>query len=259
MPAIYSDGCPLHVEVEGPATAPVLMFSNSLGVDLSMWERQVATFARHFRVVRYDRRGHGRSGVTPGPYSMEQLARDDLAIMDALNLDKVHFCGISMGGMVGQWLGAFAPERIDRLVLSNTSCFYPLKDPWHDRIKTVRASGIAAIADTVLGIWFTKDFHSREPETIAHFRRMLVSSPVDGYVGCCAAVRDMDHREILAKITAPTLIIAGRHDNSTTIENAEFIRSRIPGAQMTILNAAHISNVEQATAFNTEVLGFLST
>jgi 3-oxoadipate enol-lactonase len=112
MPVIHSDGCPLHVEIEGPESAPVLMFSNSLGVDLSMWEPQVGTFSRHFRVVRYDRRGHGRSGVTPGPYTMEQLARDDLAIMDGLGLERVNFCGISMGGMVGQWLGAFAPDRL---------------------------------------------------------------------------------------------------------------------------------------------------
>lgn len=258
MPVIQSDGCPLHVDIEGPETAPVLMFSNSLGVDLSMWQPQVGTLSRHFRIVRYDRRGHGRSGVTPGPYTMEQLARDDLAIIDGLGLERVNFCGLSMGGMVGQWLGAFAPERIGRLVLANTSCYYADKTPWNDRIKTVREKGIDAVADMVLGLWFTKPFHAREPETIARFRQMLVSTPVEGYVSCGAAVRDMDHRDILAKIQPPTLVIAGRHDGSTTVEAAEFIRSRVPGAQMTILDAAHISNVEQATAFTTEVLGFLT-
>ena len=257
MPVIHSDGCPLHVQIDGPEGAPVLMLSNSLGVNLSMWEPQVAHFARQFRVVRYDRRGHGKSGVTPGPYTMEQLARDDLAIMDALGLAKVSFCGISMGGMVGQWLGAFAPERIDKLILSNTSCHYPLKDPWNDRIKTIREHGIGAIADTVLGIWFTKDFHAREPETIKRFRAMMVSTPLEGYIGCAAAVRDMDHRDVVTKIKLPTLLIAGRHDNSTTVEAAEFIRDRIPGAKFTVLDAAHISSVEQASAFNAEVLGFL--
>jgi 3-oxoadipate enol-lactonase len=249
MPVIHSDGCPIHVEVEGPDTAPVLMLSNSLGVDLSMWEPQVGPFSRHFRLVRYDRRGHGQSGVTPGPYTMEQLARDDLAILDALGIAKANFCGISMGGMVGQWLGAFAPERIDRLVLSNTGSFYPLKDPWNDRIKIVRQGGVA--------VWFTNDFHAREPATVKRFRDMLVSNVIEGYVGCAAAVRDMDHRDILARIKAPTLLIAGRHDGSTTIEAAEFIRDRIPGAKLEILDAAHISNIEQATAFNAEVLGFL--
>jgi 3-oxoadipate enol-lactonase len=257
MPVIHSDGCPIHVEVEGPASAPVLMLSNSLGVNLSMWEPQLAPFARHFRLVRYDRRGHGRSGVTPGPYTMEQLGRDDLAIMDGLGFDKVNFCGISMGGMVGQWLGAFAPERIDRLVLANTSSFFPLKDPWNERIKTVRERGIGAVADTVLGLWFTKDFHAREPETVARFHAMMVSTPLEGYVSGAAAVRDMDHRDILANIKAPTLLIAGRHDNSTTVEASEFIGSRIAGAKLTILDAAHISNVEQAAAFNAEALGFL--
>lgn len=258
MPVIHSDGCPLHVEIEGPETAPVLMLSNSLGVDLSMWEPQIGPLAKQFRVVRYDRRGHGRSGVTPGPYSMEQLARDDLAIMDALGLERVNFCGISMGGMVGQWLGAFAPERLNRLVLANTTSYYPDKTPWNDRIKLIREKGVGAVADMVLGLWFTKGFHEREPATVAHFRDMLVSNSVEGYVSCGAAVRDMDHRDILVKITVPTLVIAGRFDGSTTIENAEFIRSRVPGAQMTILDAAHISNVEQATAFTTEVLGFLN-
>jgi 3-oxoadipate enol-lactonase len=257
MPVIHSDGCPLHVEVDGPEGAPALMLSNSLGVNLSMWEPQLAPFARHFRLVRYDRRGHGRSGVTPGPYTMEQLARDDLAIMDGLGLAKVNFCGISMGGMVAQWLGAFAPERIDKLILSNTSCHYPLKEPWNDRIKTIRDGGIDAIADTVLGIWFTENFHAREPETIKRFRKMMVSTPLEGYIGCAAAVRDMDHRDVVAKIKLPTLLIAGRHDGSTTVEAAEFIHDRIPGAKLTILDAAHISNVEQAAAFNAEVLGFL--
>jgi 3-oxoadipate enol-lactonase len=257
MPAIQSDGCPLHVEIDGPEGAPVLMLSNSLGVNLSMWEPQLAPFMRHFRLVRYDRRGHGRSGVTPGPYTMEQLARDDLAIMDGLGLAKVNFCGISMGGMVAQWLGAFAPERIDKLILSNTNCHYPLKDPWNDRIKTIREHGMGAIVDTVLGIWFTKNFHAREPETIKRFREMMVSTPPEGYIACASAVRDMDHRDIVARIKAPTLLIAGRHDASTTVEAAEFIRDRIPGAKFTILDAAHIANVEQASAFNAEVLGFL--
>lgn len=258
MPVIQSSGCPLHVEIDGPETAPVVMFSNSLGVDLSMWAPQIAAFAKHFRVVRYDRRGHGRSGDPPGPYTMEQLARDDLAVMDALGLERVNFCGISMGGMVGQWLGAFAPERLNRLVLANTTCYYPDKNPWNDRIKLIREKGVGAVAETVLGLWFTKGYHEREPNTVQHFRNMLVSNSVEGYVSCAAAVRDMDHREILAKVAVPTLVIGGRFDASTTIENAEFIRSRVPGAQMTILDAAHISNVEQAAGFTAEVLSFLT-
>src|SRR5580692_11115404 len=135
---VDADGCPLWVEVEGPTQAPVLMLSNSLGTDLHMWDAQVAAFTQRFRLIRYDRRGHGKSGVPPGPYTMERLGRDVLGILDHMGFRKINWCGLSMGGMVGQWLGANAPERIDRLVLANTSCYYPIKDPWNERIAYVR-------------------------------------------------------------------------------------------------------------------------
>jgi 3-oxoadipate enol-lactonase len=258
MPVIQADGCPIHVQIDGPERAPVLMLSNSLGTTLHMWDDQVQPFTQHFGVVRYDRRGHGRSGVPKGPYAMERLGRDALAVMNGLGLKKVHWCGLSMGGMVGQWLGANAPDRIDRLVLSNTSSYFADKAAWHDRIKTVGDSGLAAIADRVMTLWFTKDFRDREPDTVAGMKEMMLSTPVDGYLACCEAVRDMDHREILGKITAPTLVIAGRHDPATTLEAAEFIRSRIPGAAMTVLEAAHIANVEQPHDYADTVLGFLT-
>src|SRR5580704_17496298 len=217
MPTIDADGCPLHVELEGPEQAPVLMLSNSLGTTLRMWDAQAPKFTRHFRLLRYDRRGHGQSGVPKGPYSMERLGRDVLKILDALRVQKVHWCGLSMGGMVGQWLGANAPTRIDRLILSNTSCYYPDKTLWHERIKAVSEGGIAAIADRSLGAWLSSGFSERDPPTTAHMKAMLLSTPVEGYLGCCAAVRDMDHREILAKITALTLVIAGRRDTATPV------------------------------------------
>lgn len=258
MPVIDANGCPIHVQVEGPERAPALMLSNSLGATLQMWDPQAEELAKHFRLVRYDRRGHGRSGVPKGPYSMEMLGRDALAIMDALGLDKVSWCGLSMGGMVGQWLGARAPQRIERLILSNTSAYYPDKSPWHDRIKAVREGGIAAVADRVLAAWFTTDFAAREPDTVARMKAMMLATPVEGYVANCEAVRDMDHREILRDITAPTLVIAGRHDPATPVEAGEFIRSRIPGASLTVIDAAHVANVEQPHAYLDAVLGFLT-
>jgi len=258
MPVIQSDGCPLNVEVAGAENAPVLMLCNSLGTDLHMWDPQVDAFTKHFRLVRYDRRGHGKSGVTKAPYSMDMLGRDALAVMDGLKLTKVNWCGLSMGGMVGQWLGANAPNRIDRLVLSNTNCYYPIKDPWNERIKFVSEKGLAALAGTNMERWFTKDFREREKAVIARMTEVFVKTPLEGYVGCCTAVRDMDHRELLAKIEAPTLIIAGRDDVATPLENAIYIQNRIPGAALTVLEAAHISNVEQAAAFTGEVLGFLA-
>ena len=146
MPHIQADGCTIHVEVEGREQSPVLMLSNSLGTNLHMWDEQVAPFAHHFRLVRYDRRGHGKSDAPKGPYSMERLGRDVLAILDGLGIATTNWCGLSMGGMVGQWLGANAAGRIDKLILSNTACYYPDKQIWADRIKFARNNGIAVVA-----------------------------------------------------------------------------------------------------------------
>jgi len=208
--------------------------------------------------VRYDRRGHGRSGVTKGPYSMQQLGRDALAIMDALSIKRTNWCGLSMGSMVGQWLGANAPERIERLVLSSSSCYYASKESWNDRIKSVREVGMGSIGPFVMDRWFTKAFREREPAIIAKMTATLAATAVDGYVACCEAVRDMDHRELLHKIKAPTLLIAGRHDPATTVENAEFIRDRVSRSKLVVLEAAHISNIEQAEKYTASVLGFLN-
>lgn len=257
MPTIQSNGCPIHVEVEGPEDKPVLMLSNSLGTDLHMWDPQVAALTRHFRLVRYDRRGHGKSGVPKGPYTMEMLGRDVLAVLDALKIEKINWCGLSMGGMVGMWLGANAPQRINRLILSNTSAYFADKEIWNGRIKTVREKGLASIVGGTMERWFTAGFRQREPNKIAWLSEMFLATNPEGYIACGEAVRDMDHREIITSITAPTLVIAGRHDPATTVEHGEFIRSRIPGASMTVLDAAHIANVEQPQAYTDAVLGFL--
>src|SRR5215475_7271003 len=188
MPMIDADGCLLNVSVEGRDAGPTLMLSNSLGSTIKMWEPQMKAFTEQFRVIRYDRRGHGKSGVAPGPYSMERFGRDVLAILDDLNIDKVHWCGLSMGGMVGQWLGANAPERMGRIVLANTACYYPDPANWLNRIKLVTDGGIAAIADTVLAAWLTVDFREREPQVAANLKAMLLATPVAGYIACCEAL-----------------------------------------------------------------------
>jgi 3-oxoadipate enol-lactonase len=257
MPTIEADGCPIHVEVEGPESAPALMLSNSLGTDLHMWDAQAPAFAKHFRLVRYDRRGHGRSGAPPGPYSIEMLGRDVLAVLDGLGIRKTNWCGLSMGGMVGMWLGANAPERIERLVLSNTTGGFASKDPWNDRIKIVREKGMAALVDLTMERWFTKEFRERHDDKVKPVRETLLKTPVQGYIGCCEAIRDMDQRDTIGAITAPTLIIAGRHDPATTVEAAEFIRDRITGAKLAVLDAAHISNIEQPETYTKTVLDHL--
>jgi 3-oxoadipate enol-lactonase len=258
MPIIYADGCMINVLVEGRDRGPTLMLSNSLGCTLQMWEPQMRTLSQLFRVIRYDRRGHGNSSAPPGPYSMERFGRDVLAILDDLNIEKVHWCGLSMGGMVGQWLGANAPQRFDKIILANTACYYPDPTNWLNRIEAVKKGGIVAVADTVIAGWLTAEFREREPAATAWMKAMLLDSPVQGYLACCEALSTLDQRELLPKIKSPTLIIAGRHDMATPVSAAELIRSRIPGASMTLLEAAHISNVEQPHDFTEAVVGFLA-
>ncbi|HWZ41808.1 MAG TPA: 3-oxoadipate enol-lactonase [Bradyrhizobium sp.] len=258
MPMIDADGCLLNVSVEGRDGGPTLMLSNSLGTNLNMWEPQMKALTQVFRVIRYDRRGHGKSQVPPGPYSMERFGRDVLAILDDLNIEKVHWCGLSMGGMVGQWLGANAPERMGKIILSNTACYYADPTNWHNRIKAVKEGGIAAVAETVIAGWLTADFREREPQITANLKAMLLASPVPGYLACCEALSTLDQRELLPAIKSPTLVIAGRQDMATPIAAGEFIRSKIPGASLTILDAAHISNIEQSHAFTDTVVGFLT-
>jgi 3-oxoadipate enol-lactonase len=257
MPVIQSGTCPINVQVDGRDNAPVLILSNSLGTNFGMWDPQVPALSQHFRLVRYDRRGHGQSGAPAGPYTMEMLGRDVLAIMDGLGIKKANWCGLSMGGMVGQWLGANAPDRFDGLVLCNTSSYYADKAAWADRINAVKTGGLAAVAAGVANRWFTAGFIEREPDKVERLRQMVRDTSLEGYLGCCDAIRDMDLRDFLPKIAAPTLVIAGKHDVATPPADAEFIRERIPGAKLVMLDAAHISNVEQADKFTVEVLGFL--
>jgi 3-oxoadipate enol-lactonase len=258
MPDIkVDDGCTIHAEIEGPESAPVLMLSNSLGTDLHMWDDQVAPFTQHFRLLRYDRRGHGKSDAPKGPYSMERLGRDVLGVLDAIGIAKINWCGLSMGGMAGQWLGGNAQNRIDKLILSNTACYYPDKTMWDARIKLVTEKGLEGIVDGNMERWFTKEFRERSPQATARIRAMFLNTKRDGFLGCCEAIRAMDHRQLLAKITAPTLVIAGRHDPATPLEGNEFIKQHIPGAKLAVLEAAHIANVEQPKAYTDTVLGFL--
>jgi 3-oxoadipate enol-lactonase len=258
MPVINADDCPINVEVEGPDGAPCLILSNSLGTMLQMWDAQVAPFTKSFRLVRFDRRGHGKSGVPKGPYSMERLGRDVLAVMDGLGIKNANWCGLSMGGMEGMWLGANAGHRFDRLVLCNTSSYFADKKSWNDRLALVRQNGVASFAKANMERWFTQGFRERAPDTVAQISLMFSSTPLEGYVACGQAVRDMDHRDLLPQIKVPTLVIVGRHDPATVPEAGKFVCDNIPGAALVTLDAAHLSNIEQAEEFNKAVLGFLA-
>jgi 3-oxoadipate enol-lactonase len=258
MPIIKADdGCPLNVEVEGKDGAPALMLSNSLGTDLHMWDDQAAEFGKHFRLIRYDRRGHGKSAVPNGPYSFDRFGRDIIAILDALKIDKVNWCGLSMGGMDGQWLGANAANRVSKLVLANTNFYYADKGPWTDRIKFVRDKGLKELVGLNMERWFTKGFRDRAPQAIARMTAMFTATNPDGYIACVEAIRDMDFRASNPKVTTPTLVIVGAQDPATPPAAGEAIAKAIKGAKLVALDAAHISNVEQPQAFTKAVLDFL--
>ncbi|MEV0714786.1 3-oxoadipate enol-lactonase [Asanoa sp. NPDC050611] len=231
-------------EVAGPPAAPVVVLGSSLGTTRAMWAPQIAALSTEFRVVAYDHRGHGASPVPPGPYAIEDLGRDVLELLDHLGLRQVHYAGLSLGGMVGMWLAAHAPERIDRLALLCTSAHMPPASGWHRRAATVRAEGMSAVADAVVARWFTPAF---PPDEVATFHKALVANDPAGYAACCAAIAGMDLRPALGRITAPTLVIAGAADAATPPEpHARTIVDGI-GARLVVLpDAAHLASVERA-------------
>jgi 3-oxoadipate enol-lactonase len=249
----------LHYLLEGTPGAPVLVLSNSLGTDLSMWEPQMPALLEKFQVLRYDGRGHGQSTVTPGPYSIGQLAGDVAALMDYLEIGRAHFCGLSMGGMIGMWLGTNLGRRLDRLVLSNTAAKIGTAEGWNARIARVQTEGMAAVVPGIVDIWFTKNFQNTAQVQVGRVRDMLLASPPQGYVANCAAVRDMDQRDAIGGVAVPTLVIAGRHDTSTPPEAGRFVADKIKGARFVELNAAHLSNWEVAQAFTSQLVSFLDS
>jgi 3-oxoadipate enol-lactonase len=257
MPFVEVGNLRAHYEL-AESDNPVLMFSNSLGTDISMWERQLPELSQCFRVLRYDTRGHGQSSVTPGEYTIEQLGRDAVSILDYLGLDRVHFCGLSMGGMIGIWLGIHAPDRVHRLVLSNTAARIGTQEMWNSRIAMVHNDGMKPVAAAVIERWLTPEFRSSFPQETARAQRMLENSPPAGYAACCAAVRDMDQRDEVAKIKIPTLIIYGTKDPVSPVSDSEFLHTQIEGSELVGLAAAHLSNVEQPDAFTKTVNDFLS-
>jgi len=260
VPYLLSEGVRLHYESSGPAHAPWLLLLNSLGTELSLWDAQLPTLERAFRVLRYDARGHGHSQSSSGPraeYSLEQLGRDALALLDRLEIASAHVCGISLGGLTAQWLAVHAAERVQRLVLSNTAARIGGAERWQERIDSVRTHGLAPLVQPSLERWFTASYRAREqPRVEAFGRRLLATDPV-AYAGCCAALRDADLRAELVRIAAETLVISGSDDLATTPQEARALASAIPAAQLLELPAAHLANVEAADAFTTALSDFL--
>jgi 3-oxoadipate enol-lactonase len=259
MPFLDHAGTRLHYQVSGEREdAPWLILSNSLGTTLDMWQPQMPALLRHFRVLRYDTRGHGQSGIPAQDFQVDQLGQDVLALMDALAIERAHFCGLSMGGMTGIWLGIHAGARIDRLVLCNTSAQIGSPEIWNARIDKVRNEGMASIVPAVIERWFTPAYRQRAPDMVERVRQMLFETDPAGYVANCAAVRDMDQRGEAASIANRTLVITGTHDQSTPAQDGRWLASRIAGASCVELNAAHLSNWEQPEKFTAELVQFLT-
>jgi 3-oxoadipate enol-lactonase len=243
--------------LEGRAELPVLVLSHSLGCDLGMWDPQMAALLERFRVLRYDTRGHGASDVPAGDYSIEMLGRDVLELCASKGVDRFAFCGLSMGGAVGQWLAIHVPQKMTALVLANTSPRFGTKETWNARLEAVRAGGIEAIADAGMQRFFSQpNLNSASAQTI---RRVLLGTDSAGYAACCVALRDLDFTDEVARISAPTLVIGSDQDPSTPWEsNGALLAGKIPGAKARLLAGAHLSNLEQPSLFTAAILEFLT-
>nr|WP_042183582.1 3-oxoadipate enol-lactonase [Kibdelosporangium sp. MJ126-NF4] len=239
----------VHRTIEGPQDAPVLVLSGSVGSNLDMWLPQREALSDEYRVISYDHRGHGKSPVPPGPYEIADLAGDVLAMLDHLEVEKAHFCGLSLGGAVGMWLGRHHPHRLDQLVVACTSSWFGPAEFWAERAESVRTEGMEWLAETTLGRWLTKDFADAEQK--AAIRTMVANTPQDGYISACSALGAWDFADQLAEIPTPTLAIAGAEDPATPPDHLRDIAAAIPRSRLVVLDgAAHLANVERPVEFN---------
>jgi len=259
---MHSNSIDIHYEISG--SGPWLTLSHSLACDLSMWDPQMAALTPHFTVLRFDTRGHGQSSAPPeadGAYGWDRLTGDVLGLLDALNIARTHFAGLSMGGMIGQHLALGAPERVDRLVLADTSSRYPPAaiPVWDERIKLVREKGMEALVDGTLERWFTAPFRTSHPELTGRIAGLIRSTPPIGYIGCGRTIPTLDITQRLHGLTHPTLVIVGAEDAGTPPAMAREIAEALPGARLEIIpDAAHLSNIEQPETFNRLLLEFLT-
>ena len=246
-----ANGLKTHYRQEGDASGPVVMFCHGLLGSLAMWQPQVQGLSARYRVLRYDNRGHGLTAVTPPPYRVEQLAADAVGLLDALGIERVHFVGCSLGGMIGQCLGAQHADRLQSLVLVGSRSAMPPVSLWEERIRIARADGIAPLVPTMLARWFTDAFRAADPAAVAAVADGVLATPVEGFVGACTAIRDMDHTAILPRIGVPTLVTSGDCDPGVPVADTRFIHSAIPGAEMALVEGArHLFSIERAAVFD---------
>lgn len=259
MKLVTAEDAQLHYEHAPRPGAPALLMLNSLGTSLEMWDHQLAELSERYELIRYDMRGHGQS--SPGldqELTMEQLARDALAVLDACGVARAHLCGLSIGGMVSMHIATFWPDRVLKAALCSTSPYMPPRENWDSRIKTVTTQGMAPLVEGILARWFTPEFHTSQPVQVERIRAMLLETDPAGYAACAAAIRDMDQRVTIKTITTKTLVIGGMKDPGTTPAEAQLIASSIADAKLVMLEAAHLTNIERANEFNSALLEFLA-
>jgi 3-oxoadipate enol-lactonase len=248
----------IHYALSGDSSLPALVLSTSLGTDFSLWDAQAPEFAKHFRLLRYDMRGHGQSSVSAPPYSVPDLVSDVLSLVDTLDIDRFHWCGLSVGGMIGMTLALKSPSRLRKLILCSTAAKIGTQESWNARIDTVRTQGMKEIARATPPRWFTRNFQNNSPDVVAAVVRSIESLNPDGYIGGCCAVRDFDARNTVSGIRLPVLVISATHDPAAPPSDGRFLADQIPGAAYLELNASHISVMEDPQRFTNEVLTFLT-
>ncbi len=259
---VVANGIVTQYVMEGPAGAPVVTLSHSLAASLDMWEPQIAALTSRYRVLRYDTRGHGGSEVPPGPYTLDMLADDVLGLLAAQGVERTHFVGLSMGGMIGQAVALKRPDVLASLVLADTSCHMPpASGPlWDARIAMAESRGMVALAEGTIERWFTKPFIEGAPEVVDRVRMLIRTTPPHGFASCCQAIRTLDYADRLHEIRIPTLIIVGAEDQGTPVAASEQMQAAIAGSKLVVLpSASHLSNIEQADRFNQSLLDFLKS
>ena len=259
---IKANGIWMNYELSGKKGAPLVVLSHSLSCNLLMWNPQIDALNPYFQVLRYDTRGHGASDTPSGPYTLELLAEDVISLLDALAMDRVHFVGLSMGGMIGQCLVLNHPHRIKSLVLCDTASIVPpeAQPVWQERLDTVRKKGMEALFEETLERWFTPAFLRQNPPMVELIREQILATPVAGYIGCAEAIRRLNYLDRISGIKAPTLIMVGEDDPGTPVSASEAMHERVTNSKLVVLpSARHLSNVEQSEAFNATLLAFLKS
>jgi 3-oxoadipate enol-lactonase len=259
MPEVENEGARIWYTVDGRDDAPAVLLLHSLGTSHALWDEQLPGLVDRFRLIRYDMRGHGKSTAPSGEFTIEQLGRDALAVLDGTGVEKAAVCGVSIGGLTSIWLGQQAAHRVSRLMLANTAARIGTREAWSERIRFVRENGTKVAAEQAMARWFTDEFRASHPDVVAHYLSIARSCPLESYVGACAALRDTDLRRDLHRVIEPTLVVAGSRDESTTVADGEYLRDNIPNARLEVLEAAHLSNVGRPKEFSALLDDFLSS